>query len=115
MGRHQDKRNIRKSGHGIAATAARQAGLMPVSDHALVRFLERAGGMDVESVRQSLQIGLARCAAAARSMGSADFVIKMDGHLFVVRGDMVTTVLDDSAEFGEKPLPLGRPQAESTE
>lgn len=86
---------------------------MPVSDHALVRFLERVGGMDVESVRQSLQIGLARSAAAARTMGKADFVIKMEGHLFVVRDDMVTTVLDDNAEFGQKPLPLGRPQAES--
>lgn len=97
MGKHRQRQNdVRnRPGQGVTkATAARQAGLVPVSDHALVRFLERAGGMDVESVRMSLQVGLSRAASAARGMGDSDFIIKMDGHQFVVRGDVVTTVVD---------------------
>lgn len=110
MGRHHDRRQPKHGMPRTKAMVAREAGLVPVSDHALVRFLERAGGMDVESVRMSLQVGLSRAAAAARGMGDSDFVIKMDGHLFVVRDDLVTTVLDDCAEFGKKPLALGREQ-----
>lgn len=95
MGRHHDKRHPRHNMPGTKAVVAREAGLVPVSDHALVRFLELSG-MDVESVRMSLQVGLAHAAAVARGMGNSDFVIKMDGNQFVVRGDVVTTALPRS-------------------
>lgn len=36
------------------------AGNVRVSDHALLRFIERAGGLDVESVRAALQGSLKR-------------------------------------------------------
>lgn len=65
-----------------------------VTDHALVRFLERAGGIDVEGVRAQLEAGLARSHDAARSVSESDYLIKVDGFVLVVRGENVTTVLD---------------------
>lgn len=66
-----------------------------ITDHALLRFLERAGGLDVESLRASLAASLDRAHAAARSVTSSDYLVRADGMLYVVRGDAVTTVLDD--------------------
>lgn len=72
-----------------------------VTDHALVRFLERAGGIDVEALRDQLSAGLARGHAVARSIGDNDYLVKSQGLTFFVRGDAVVTVLDD-------PDPLSR-------
>lgn len=66
-----------------------------VSDHALLRFLERAGGLDIESLRGRLNASLTRAHTAARSLGGSDYLIRSDGLLYVVRGDTVTTVLED--------------------
>lgn len=65
-----------------------------VSDHALVRFLERAGGFDVEQIRLALEALLARAHAAASALGAGDYLIHSNGMLFVVRGETVTTVLE---------------------
>ena len=65
-----------------------------VSDHALVRFLERAGGYDVEPLRQLLEASLARAAAAARSIGVDEYLIHADGLMYVVRNETVTTIMD---------------------
>lgn len=64
-----------------------------ISDHALIRFLERCGGMDVEAVRAGLSQSLERAHNAARQMGQKDYLITIDGSTYVVRGDLVTTVL----------------------
>ncbi|MFZ5749076.1 MAG: hypothetical protein ACOY45_15635 [Pseudomonadota bacterium] len=69
-----------------------------ISDHALVRFLDRAGAMDIENLRARLAASLARAHAAARSVSDSDYLIKVDGLLYVVRGDRVTTVIEDSGE-----------------
>lgn len=112
MGAHRKKlphqhsaQHPRKGKPGTKAVVVRQAGMIPVSDHALIRFLERVGGMDVESIRMSMQMGLSRAATVARGMGDANFVIKIDGNQYVVRDDIVTTVLP-----GTKHNVLGRPQ-----
>lgn len=67
-----------------------------ISDHALVRFLERGGDLDLEALRHRLSASLARAHSAARSIGSTDYLIRADGLIFCVRHDTVTTVLDDS-------------------
>ena len=64
-----------------------------ISDHALLRFLERGAGCDVEVLRAQLSASLRRAHLAARSMGGSDHLIKIDGLTFVVRGETVTTVL----------------------
>lgn len=63
-----------------------------VSDHALVRFLDRAGGLDVEGLRARLSAGLARADEAARRLGAEAYTVKVDGLVFVVRAGVVVTV-----------------------
>ncbi len=64
-----------------------------VSDHALLRFLERAGGLDVEGVRTHLAMSLARAHASAAALGKRDYIIIADGVRYQVCGETVTTVL----------------------
>ena len=71
--------------------------IVNVSDHALVRFLERAGGLDVEGLRERLTISLARAGAAATALGAGDFTVKADGLAYLVCGGIVVTVLPDDA------------------
>lgn len=71
-----------------------------VSDHALLRFLERAAGLDVDGLRATLNASLARAHAAARSVSASDYLIKADGLLYVVRGETITTILDDKEAYG---------------
>jgi len=70
-----------------------------VSDHALLRFLERAGGLDVEDLRGRLANSLARAHGAAQSVGAGNYIIKADGLVYVVRGETVTTVLEEKAGY----------------
>lgn len=66
-----------------------------VTDHALLRFLERAGGLDVEGVRRAIADGLGRAHGAARAIGAENFLIKVDGLVFVLRGEKLVTVVQD--------------------
>ena len=66
-----------------------------VSDHALLRFLESAAGLDIEELRERLNQSLARAHAAARNLSGSDYLIKADGLIYVVRGETVTTVVQD--------------------
>lgn len=66
-----------------------------VSDHALLRFLQRAG-MDVEAVRASLSEQLATAHGAIAKMGGGQALIVIDGLTYVVRDGVVTTVLPTS-------------------
>ena len=66
-----------------------------VTDHALVRWLERTGAMDVESIRSMLEASLERAAKAVAGLDQSVYLILADGMVFVVREGMVTTVLDD--------------------
>lgn len=73
---------------------------LAVSDHALLRFLERGGGIDLDCLRAQLNNSLARAHTAARSVAQCDYLIKADGLISVVRGDTVTTVLADKQPVG---------------
>jgi hypothetical protein len=74
--------------------------VLGVSDHALLRFLERAGGLDIDELRTRLATSLARAHAAARTLGDSDYLIRSDGMVYVVRGETVTTVLADKEPHG---------------
>ena len=63
-----------------------------VSDRALLRFLERAGGVDVERLRRSLASSLERSHDAALRMGGGDHLIAAGASVFVVRDGIVVTV-----------------------
>lgn len=81
-----------------------------ISDHALVQFLERAGGLNIEVLRDVLGSSLARAHAAARSIGDTDYLIKADGMTYVVRGDTVTAALTDLDRPGFRAQLLGAGQ-----
>ncbi|PAL20201.1 hypothetical protein [Sphingopyxis sp. GW247-27LB] len=66
-----------------------------VSDHALLRFLERAGGLAVEQLRAQLETSLDRAATAADTIGGGDYLIVADGLAYVIRSGTVTTVMDE--------------------
>jgi hypothetical protein len=66
-----------------------------VSDHALLRFLERAAELDIDGLRARLTDSLARAHAAARSVSTSDYLIRADGLVFIVRGETVTSVVPD--------------------
>ena len=66
-----------------------------VSDHALMRFMERGADIPVEQLRANLAASLGRAHRAARSITESDYLIRADGLLFVVRGQTVVSCLND--------------------
>jgi len=64
----------------------------PISDHALIRWLERAYNLDIEEERS-------RLAASIRPfIVSPNMTLKKNGHKFIIRKGGVTTILfDDSS------------------
>lgn len=68
-----------------------------VSDHAMLRWLERAGGLDVEGLREHLAQSLARAHVAASRLDATDYLIVADGLAYVVRKDIVATVLPEGS------------------
>lgn len=66
-----------------------------VSDHALVRFLERACGFELGPLRTAIQASLNRAVQAAGEIGSNEFTVSADGLLYVVRNGTLVTILDD--------------------
>jgi hypothetical protein len=65
-----------------------------VSDHAVLRFLGRSSGLDVEALRRAMAASLARATAAAELIGGGEYLIVADGLTYVVRDRVVVTVLD---------------------
>lgn len=63
----------------------RRAGSISINDHALLRFIERAGGFDVEGLRAAIETSLSRAALAAQRAGGVDYKIAVDGMIYVVR------------------------------
>lgn len=68
-----------------------------ITDHAMLRYLERVHGLDIEGMRTELQLRFGRAHLAMTGMGGGTYSIRHEGHQFVVRGDKVTTVLPPMA------------------
>ncbi|WP_315742793.1 MULTISPECIES: hypothetical protein [unclassified Bradyrhizobium] len=66
---------------------------LKVCDHALLRFIERVGGLDVEALRKSLEGSLNRCDLAAAKLHAEEMVIIADGLKYIVVKNVVVTVL----------------------
>ena len=64
-----------------------------VSDHAVLRFLEREGGLDVEAVRRAMAASIARAVAVADKLDGASYKVVTTGVTFVVEGGVVVTVV----------------------
>jgi hypothetical protein len=66
-----------------------------ITDHALLRWLERAGLVDVEALRGAIAGALDRAYCAGAATGTSNFLILAHGMVYVVREDAVTTVVND--------------------
>lgn len=73
--------------------SVKRTNIIRVSDHALLRFVERAGGLDIEALRVALEGSLKRAITAASDMGTGDLTIRADGLEYLVRNNVVVTVL----------------------
>lgn len=73
--------------------------MMNISDHALLRFMERAGGLDVEGLRAAVAASLERAAVAAETIGVRDYSIRADGLVYRIRGGSLVTVLYDPSSL----------------
>lgn len=65
-----------------------------ISDHALVRFLERAGGLDIDAVRAAMAEGLGRAVGMAEELRAERYTIVVGGLRYVVERGTLVTVLE---------------------
>ncbi|WP_420132638.1 hypothetical protein [Rhodopseudomonas sp.] len=72
-------------------TAAPEPSLR-ISDHALLRILQRLGGVDVEGLRSSVAQELSGSFSKAQSVGEKDYVIVSQGFAYVVADNTLVTV-----------------------
>lgn len=64
-----------------------------VSNHALFRWIERSGLVDVEALRMALSAALDRGYQAAAAMQQGEILILSAGLVYVIRDGTVITVL----------------------
>ena len=67
-----------------------------LSDHALFRWLERAGVLDVPQLRAGLSAALDRAYQAGASLEVDNFLIMSGGLVFIVRNGVLVTVTADN-------------------
>ena len=87
-------------------------GKIHVTDHAMLRFLERGGGLDIDAFRAKMEASLTRAHAAARSISASDYVVRVDGLTFLVRGDAVVTVFPEGTP-GQRAATIARAVADT--
>src|SRR5690606_24500654 len=66
-----------------------------VSDHAMLRVLERICGVPVEALREAIAQSIERATGAGEAMGGGVYLVVQEHQAFVVRHGTVTTVLAD--------------------
>lgn len=88
-------RRAAREGRKAAQPAAVSRQPLKVSDHALFRFLERAGMVDVDQLRMALSVALDRAWQAAAQLGQSEVLILAGGLVYLVRDGTVVTVMPD--------------------
>lgn len=81
---------------------------LAITDHALVRWIERTGFIDLEPVRTAIAASLDRAVAAAGELGLGEFLILCDGLVYVVRDGAVITVIPEDGRHRHARLLVGR-------
>lgn len=81
---------------------------LSVSDNALLRWMERTGAADTAAMKDLLAKSLYRSWMAARSMSQSEFLILVDGLIFVVHQDTVVNVVPDDGRHRHRLTPLAR-------
>lgn len=73
-----------------------------VTDHALVRILERVAGFDVEAFRAHVAASLERACDAAEEINENEYTITSNGFRYVVRNGVLVTV--ETATIGRREM-----------
>jgi predicted butyrate kinase (DUF1464 family) len=69
-----------------------------VTDHAILRFLERVHGLELEKLRAELRGKAERAMVAAQSIGGGQYTILVDGVKFRCVNDRIVTVVTGDPE-----------------
>jgi hypothetical protein len=69
-----------------------------VTDHALLRFLERVHGLELEKLRAELCAKAERGMTAAQSIGGGQYTVLVDGVKFRCFNDRIVTVVTGDPE-----------------
>lgn len=73
-----------------------------ISDHALVRFLERTGAADLAPLKRAIAASLQRAELAAARAGLSEYTVVVDGLRYLVRDGVLVSVLDSRMKFGPR-------------
>jgi hypothetical protein len=76
-----------------------------ITDHALVRWLERTGALDTERLRALLSGSLDRASRAADSIGANKYLILADGLVYLVENNTLVTVMVDDGRHASALAP----------
>ena len=68
--------------------------MIHVSDHALLRFLERLAGLDTDELRLKLGKSLERARRAADQLGADEYTIKAGGIVYVIKDNTLVTLFE---------------------
>jgi hypothetical protein len=64
-----------------------------VTDHALLRYLERVHGVDIEVFRAALRATVGEAAIAAGAAIGGSYAVKAGRHAYICQGETVITVV----------------------
>lgn len=84
-----------------------------VSDHALVKWMERTGFINLDPIRHALAASIERATSAAEQIGASEYLVLADGMVFVVRNSVVVTVVPEDGRhrharhIAAQDLPIG--------
>lgn len=71
------------------------AAQLRMTDHALLRWIERSGLLDTEALRTAIEHRLDRAGTAAATLDSRDYLIVAHGLVYVIRAGKIVTVVND--------------------
>lgn len=76
--------------------------MIKISDHAVIRWLERSGLVDIEAVRRDITNSLQPAFSAAAKVGASNFVIRRERWRYIFKdGSTLVTCYRE-----QKPKPL---------
>lgn len=70
---------------------------LAVSDHAVLRWIERVHGIDIALIRDRIREDLAKATVASGKVGAPRYVVRIGSHRYVVKDGTVVTIIAPEA------------------
>lgn len=67
--------------------------MIHITDHALIRYLERVHGVDLEAFRAALRAEVSDAAIVAGATIGGQYAVKSGRHAYICDGETIITVL----------------------